>query len=297
MMKQFLTLVACTVGMLAQAQSTGLPHTLAPEEVPLISAYRESRSMLDRGIETPPSFTPRTMAEWEEVQSVTISWTSFEGILKRIVRAAQLECEVIIACDDPAAVSSYLMGSSAGGPLPNLSNVTFLQASFNSIWCRDYGAETMYKNEVDSVYLMDWIYNRPRPDDDELPNEIAALKSIPIYASTQAPNDLVHTGGNFMADGFGTAFSSELVYDENGASGDYNLTVKTPAQVDALMNDWMGISQYITLPTLPYDAIHHIDMHMKLIDEERLLVGEFPVGVSDGPQLESNLPNVVAPHN
>ena len=38
----------------------------------------------------------------------------------------------------------------------------------------------------------------------------------------------------------------------------------------------MGINRYITMPTLPYDGIHHIDMHMKLLDEETLLVGEYP---------------------
>ncbi|MFN8165147.1 MAG: hypothetical protein U0X76_02985 [Bacteroidia bacterium] len=32
---------------------------------------------------------------------------------------------------------------------------------------------------------------------------------------TAAPYDLTHTGGNFMVDGFGTAFSSKLVMDEN----------------------------------------------------------------------------------
>jgi hypothetical protein len=41
--------------------------------------------------------------------------------------------------------------------------------------------------------------------------------------------------------------------------------------------------------TLPYDGIHHIDMHMKLLDEETLLVGQYPTGVSDGPQIEANL--------
>ena len=35
------------------------------------------------------------------------------------------------------------------------------------------------------------------------------------------------------------------------------------------------------MPTLPYDGIHHIDMHMKLLDEETLLVSEYPDGVAD----------------
>ena len=40
---------------------------------------------------------------------------------------------------------------------------------------------------------------------------------------------------------------------------------------------------------LPFDAIHHIDMHMKLLNEETLLVAEYPEGLSDGPQIEENL--------
>ncbi len=182
-----------------------------------------------------------------------------------------------------------------GGPFPDLNNVSFLEVPFNSIWGRDYGAESMYKNEVDSLYLLDWIYNRPRPEDDVMPLTIAAYLGLPIFSTTQAPYDVVHTGGNFMADGFGNAFSSFLVYDENGVNGQFNQTVKTPAQVDTLMDQWMGINQYVTMPTLPYDAIHHIDMHMKLLDEERLLVGQFPIGISDGPQIESNLQNEVVP--
>jgi len=47
------------------------------------------------------------------------------------------------------------------------------------------------------------------------------------------------------------------------------------------------------MPVLPYDGIHHIDMHMKLLDEETLLVGEYPAGVADGPQIEANLQYVL----
>jgi hypothetical protein len=48
------------------------------------------------------------------------------------------------------------------------------------------------------------------------------------------------------------------------------------------------------MSALPFDGINHIDMHMKLLDEETLLVGEFPVGVSDGPQLELNMAQIMA---
>jgi agmatine deiminase len=123
---------------------------------------------------------------------------------------------------------------------------------------------------------------------------IGAAEGIAVYSTTSAPYDLVHTGGNFMSDGAGTAFSSELVLEENGPNGEFNQTVRDEASVDAIMQQFMGISNYIKMTALPFDGINHIDMHMKLLDEETLLVGEFPVGQSDGPQLEMNLEGIMA---
>ncbi len=279
------------------AAQKGLPHALSPNELHLIPAYRESRASGDRGITSAPAFAPRTMAEWEEVQTLCISWVSYPTILKQIVRYAKDECQVLILCassgsNSQATITTYLQASNSGGPaLANLNNISFLVTPYNSIWMRDYGAECIYQNEVDSLYLLDWIYNRPRPSDDTSPDAIGTFKNKAVYNTTNAPNDLVHTGGNFMADGFGTAFSSNLVIDENGTGGSYNQTDKTPAQVDALMTTWMGINpgRYVRMTQLPFDAINHIDMHMKLLDEETLLIGQFPTGVSDGPQIETNI--------
>ena len=276
-------------------QELGLPHTLAPSELPLIRPYRDSRAAASRGITTPPPFAVRTMAEWEEVQSVVVTWTSYSGILKQIVRAARTECEVIIVCDNAATVQAYLQNNSYGGPLEDLSNIVYLEEDFNSVWVRDFGPESIYANEVDSLLLLDWIYNRPRPADDALSDALGAYKGVAVYSTTQAPNDLVHTGGNFMSDGFGTAFSSELVLEENGPNGEFNQTVRNEAGVDAMMGSFMGIQpgRYVKMQRLLYDNINHIDMHMKLLDEETLLVGEFPLGLSDGPRIEANVQDIL----
>jgi agmatine deiminase len=277
------------------AQDPELPKGLAPHEIELIPEYRATRAGSARDITTPPDFPVRTMAEWEEVQSLVITWRSYPVILKQIVAHAKEECEVIVMCaasgnSSVASVTNYLLSNNDGGPaLTDLNNVVLHVAPTNSIWIRDYGPETIYMNEVDSLFLLDWIYNRPRPADDELSYEIGSLKNITVYGTTAAPNDLVHTGGNFMADGFGTGFSSLLVDIENGPQGQFNQTNKTPAQVDNVMLEYMGIAPYVKMVELPFDNISHIDMHMKLLDEETLLVGEFPTGVSDGPQLEQNI--------
>ena len=58
----------------------------------------------------------------------------------------------------------------------------------------------------------------------------------------------------------------------------------------------MGIDNYIKVERLPYDDIDHIDMQIKFLDEETLLVSEYPTGVADGPQIEANLQYILDNH-
>jgi agmatine/peptidylarginine deiminase len=251
-----------------------LPHWMTEEELMMLEKYGyPSYDFLS----SPPPLPVRGMAEWEELRGIIITWTGFTYILRQIVDYAQEEGRVFIICSDSNSVKSYLQ---AGGvPLRNLE---FLITPFNSIWVRDYGPWTAYTNDIDTLNIIDWIYNRPaRPLDDQTPVFFANYVGAPIYQTTTPPYDLIHTGGNIMVDGHGTAFSSKLILNENSS--------KTEAQIDEIMNKFLGIDRYIKMNNLPYDVIHHIDMHMKLLDEETLLVGQYPQGVADGPQIEANL--------
>lgn len=275
-------------------QAGSLPKGLTDTERQNMRSYFDNLSTnQERGIETPPGGDIRHAAEWEEIQSLLITWTGqFNGIQSQIVDAAQEECRVLIACDDSNNVKSIL--SSNG--VPDV-NVDFIEVPFNSIWMRDYGPHTMYRNDVESLFLVDWIYNRPRPDDDVMPEQHAAFHGLDLYSTTASPSDLVNTGGNWMTDGLGTAFASELIGEENEPGNPYSVSAKTEAQIDGIVNDFMGIDRYIKMPVLPFDGIHHIDMHMKLLDEETLLVSEYPSGVADGPQIEANLQYVLNNYN
>jgi len=275
----------------AQEAEEILPRFMTEAEQAKMGSYSFSQA---KGIETPPPFENlRTMAEWEEIQALTITWQGFPGILKQITRAAMEETKVIIFSENPSSTENYLMGGAAGGPLSSLENVQIVDAESNSIWIRDYGANTVYGNRVDTLTLVDWIYNRPRPDDDVLPDVLADVLGINLYATTSAPNDLVNTGGNFMSDGQGTAFASELILEENELGNPYNVTVKDEEEIDDILGEFQGIDRYIKMNALPYDIINHIDMHMKLLDEKTLLVGSYPDGIADGPQINANIDFVV----
>jgi agmatine deiminase len=265
---------------LTSISAQDLPKQMTEEEKIIWQTYSPT---FNPELSIPPPAPVRTMAEWEELQGIMITWTSttsHQPILRDIVRYAQPECKVYIVCSDSNSVRTYL--SSGGVPI---TNIKFLLFPFNSIWIRDYGPWTVYFENTDSMAIVDWVYNRPRPSDDNIPVLFAGNIGVPIYQTTVEPNRLVHTGGNFMVDGLGTGFSSKLILNDNSG--------KTEAQIDAIMNAFMGINRYVKMENLPYDQIHHIDMHMKLLDEETLLVGQYPPGVADGPQIEANLQYVL----
>lgn len=229
--------------------------------------------------DVPPAGDLRTAAEWEEIQALVVTWRDYKPTLAEIIRFAQEECKVIVHATNATTAANELTNTYN---VPLGPNVQIVSQPNNSLWIRDYGANTVYINEVDSLFLLDWKYNRPsRVADDSIPRRYARELDLNLVQTTVEPNRVVHTGGNFMSDGFGTGFSSELILEEN--------PTKTEAQIDQIMENFMGIDRYIKMPVLPYDGIHHIDMHMKLLDEETLLWAQYPTGVADGPQIEANL--------
>ena len=249
-----------------------------------------------RGIPTPPPGSNlRTAAEWEEIEVLTITWEGFPCILKQITAASVEECRVVIFSENVSQTTSYLTGNSCGGPMA-MDSVEVVDAASNSIWIRDYGANTVYTEYNDGRVLVDWLYNRPRPDDDAIPDVLAAHMGLDLYSTIESPGDLMNTGGNWMSDGYGTAFASELILEENGGGTSWWTTFPdhTEEEIDQIVQAYHGVDTYVKMDVLPYDGIHHIDMHMKLLDESTLLVSEYPTGVADGPQIEANLQYVLS---
>ncbi len=262
-----------------------LPKGFAPGEREAMPKYIEQVMQSNRGDSNPPDAPVRTIAEWEELDGVVITWASFQQILSEIVRHVREEANVYIVCSNANNVMNYL--TNAGVDIS--SNVFFIEDEFDSIWVRDYGPNSGYLNDVGDLVMIDWIYNRARYRDNAVPDVVGEYLDVPVYSTNEAPNDLVNTGGNFMVDGLGKGFSSRLVLDENGPQNDFGTSNHSEEDVDRIMFDYMGVEEYIKMEVLPYDLIHHIDMHMKLLNENTLLVGEYPEGVADGPQIEANI--------
>ncbi len=290
MMKKIIFLFSIYfINLTLEAQN--LPKGLTEVEKQHLNSYYTNDSKIGNGFFYPPISKVRCAAEWEEIDALLVTWTSYQPVLKEIVRAAVEECKVIIVCTDSNSVKNYL---TSGGV--SLTNVKYLVAPFNSVWARDYSANSVYTNEVDSLLLVDWTYNRPRAKDDTLARSVSKFLNLPLYEMSQAPYKLVATGGNFMSDGMGNAFSSNLIIDENALGGLFNQNL-TESDIDTLTKKFLGIKRYTKFTNLPYDDIHHIDMHMKLLNEETILVGEYPADSADGPQIEANIQYLLSNYN
>ncbi len=266
-------------------EKPNLPHYLTETEKGLVSEFQFKSPQFS----APPSGPVRAAAEWEEVEYLLVTWQpNYPNILRQIVQAGLQECKVMITTQNQTSVANYLTSNGV-----DLTNVTFIDEDWDSIWIRDYAGNTIYSDDVGELALTDWIYNRPRPNDDVMPTAHAAAAGVPLYVTNTGSNDLVNTGGNYMSDGLGNAFASKLILDENASGNPYGVSVKTEAQIDGIMQEYMGINRFVKMNTLPYDQIHHIDMHMKLLDEETILVSKYPPGVADGPQIEANIQYVL----
>jgi len=241
-----------------------LPHEMTPEEAQI-------RHEIGRAHRTtpPPEAQPvRNVAEFERMSGVLIRYPL--GISTAIV--AEMSEEVLIYCVVTSSQQSSAYNAFVSGGV-NMSNVIWLNAASDSYWTRDYGPWFIFDDDGD-LAIIDTIYNRPRPNDDVIPQVLADRMGIPCYGP-----DLEHTGGNWMTDGDGIAVSTDLVWDENAD--------KTPAEINEIVDEYLGIATYHVVPDVNGEYIRHIDCWAKYLAVDKILIREVPPSHSQYDEIEA----------
>jgi agmatine/peptidylarginine deiminase len=144
----------------------------------------------------------------------------------------------------------------------NLANCIFLVAPLNSYWTRDYGPWYVTYGD-NQVGIVDFPYNRPRPNDDEVPKKVAVSQGIPWFGM-----NVIHTGGNYMTNGINQASSTQLVWEEN--------PTQTHAQVAQKVHDYLGIENYMVQQDPNGTYIDHIDCWGKFLGPDKVLIRKVP---------------------
>ncbi len=238
-------------GLIAQEVSPVLTHEMTPEE-----ELRKHEIGRDFTPTNPPAPPVRIVAEFEEMQSVLIRYPF--GIPMTLIKEMADDCKVKTIVANSSQQQQVLSQYEAAGV--NTANCEWLLAPSNSYWTRDYGPWFVVDGNYD-VGISDFPYNRPRPDDDNIPVVLAQQMGIPLYGM-----DLIHTGGNWMDDGLGLGASTELVWEENPDM--------THQEIDTMVMDYLGIRKYNVLPDPLDEYIDHIDCWAKYLDVDKVLVGQ-----------------------
>lgn len=240
--------------------------------------YGKSGWNLPAGIRYPGEFEPS--------QAVVISWAdgyTFDGlptgnvdttddwgrISAQLCDFIQPECPVWIRVNkgtDTTRILAYMQNR--GKPL---YSYRFFISQGDGWWIRDFGPNGIYYGQNDSVAFVDLKYYPGRELDNKFPVFLSKQLGYPNFES-----ELNSEGGNLMTDGFGRLFYSTVVTDVN-TSGTVHNPAWTAEQTTDTMRVLFNASNIHELRTLECDGgTGHIDLYLKLMDEQTLFVAEYP---------------------
>ena len=225
----------------------------------------------------PPEGPVRNISEFEPMSGVLIRYPF--GISTSIIR--EMAEDVIVYClvSNNSQNSAYNSMSNAG---VNMDNVEFILGSTDSYWTRDYGPWWVVDGNRD-VGIVDFTYNRPRPNDNQAPQKVSNHLDTPYFAT-----DIITAGGNYMTDGLGIGASSTLIYEENSMSNN---------QIHQDMLDYYGVHTFHTIEDPNNTYIDHIDCWGKFLSPQKVLLREVPSSHAQYDEIEEvvdyfeNIPN------
>lgn len=213
---------------------------------------------------------PRFVAEWEPAQGAIVRYPFGQpySLLQDLAENSLLYVLVTETLQGTAHANLQANGIDMG-------NVRYINAPTDSYWIRDYGPWSVFDDEL-NLHLVDFTYNRPRPNDDAIPPVVADYLDLGLYDL-----DMNHTGGNVMTDGMGKAMSTELVLSENSSL--------SQAEIDQRFSSILGVTDYqiYTDPTATY--IDHIDCWAKLLDVDKVIIRRVPSSHAQYAAIENSV--------
>jgi agmatine deiminase len=227
-----------------------------------------------------------TPAEFEKNEGVLLVWDyspSRDSITANIAKAAQTAGKVWIvyypgqAPMDTVQIRNYLYSR---GVTPQ--NLFFIPAWTETLWIRDYGPLTNYANFGNNLqrYIINPGYSAyGRPKDDSIPSQLANL-----WGWNQVDLGLQLEGGNLIFDGLKRGFGSKRIWSQNPSL--------TPVQIGNLLRQKFNLTDFIFLDNLNNSGggiWKHVDMYMRMLDFETILVSSYPEHLPDYPVIEANV--------
>lgn len=254
------------------------------------SAEPASRLMKTTAPYTTVPGDARFPGEYEEVQAVFISWMYDYSVSSPVIDTmlsspyAALDAQLangiqqagvpvyinVWTAADSAAVRQFMI--KRGTPL---KNYRFFINDGDNIWARDFGPVNYYYGTDDSLGWVDFHYYPGWDLDDLLPIAWGKELNIPVTTS-----GIYYEGGNILADGAQSLYTSSAVYDLNSSILSY-----TPARTVDSIKDALNLDRATILSMLNYDGgTGHIDLYLDMTDENTFVQTLMPAAAASIPR-------------
>ncbi|PZQ13499.1 MAG: hypothetical protein DI564_11450 [Rhodanobacter denitrificans] len=218
----------------------------------------------------------RAQTEYEANQGLMIRWGAMNSVHTAMVvpiTTADPPSDVWIVVSGPgqeASARSVLTGAGA-----DPARLHFITAESDSAWIRDYGPR--FIDDAGRRSISDHVYNYAagRPNDDRVPQAVAAQWSEAIY---DLP--LYHGGGNFHLFRNREAFMTRLIVADNPGLSEQQI------KDTYLLHQGLDVTLTDPFPSW-YDGTQHIDMWMLPLADDKVLIGQY------GPNEGGGVPKTV----
>ena len=227
----------------------------------------------------------RVVAEWEPALGTMIRWPL--GIPSELVMELASEDILYVLVENINQQNQATNSFNNWGI--NFDNVVFINTDTYSHWTRDHGPQFIigedywkvvnqefngYPEEsgcqVNSIFEYN-IHFEGRPlfndfrgweEDDDTNIDFANqmnwdILELPLYL----------TGGNFMTDGYGMGFSTQLMVNENNISNN---------EFQQIVRDELYLLNYHIFDNPNVSSIQHIDCLAKLVNSETIIIKQVP---------------------
>lgn len=216
----------------------------------------------------PPTGNPISIGEFERAAGVIVAYPF--GIPMSLIKEMAKDVLVYTIVSNNSQQSTVKNIYQQNGV--NIDNCRFFIAPTDSYWTRDYSPWFISYGD-NQIGVVDFPYNRPRPNDDEIPKVVANALGINWFGM-----DVVQTGGNYMTDGYGIASSSHIAYTENPGI--------SHSEVDDRMKKYLGITKYHVVQDPNNTYIDHIDCWGKFLAPDKVLIRAVPTSHPQYNKLE-----------
>ncbi|MCC6623498.1 MAG: agmatine deiminase family protein [Deltaproteobacteria bacterium] len=240
----------------------------------------------------------RAMAEWEPMRALAMT---FPGYMLSSTNATQTVVQIAKVGSDYGEIWILVDGSqaenglktrlaSAGLPSSAIgTKVKFMRTPLDSIWFIDSGPLPLIDPVEGSYAFTDFRYYHERPLDDGIPTLLARSlehfgRPAPVTAYRMP---LTTEGGTFQATTDGVCITSSRQI--------WNMTCYTGNCQDSVLEDdledlqshpqavimrqtlatYAGCQDLIVTHSITDDGTGHIDMYLKILDDDRILLGEY----------------------